>query len=532
MKSLFLTFGIAFLFAFASVPALSAQTDEIAEGKKLLEEEKYDEAIKVFEGALKKEGKAFDARLGLARAYLGSGDVETANFHAVKAEKLNTKSAEACELTGLTFRKIGEQKAANQEDPSADFEQAVDSFGRALANDPKNVTYAVQMGQIHWNLGNFKAAGEDYEKAASIEPANTQHINFASQCYVQAGDTTRAFACVEKAIAEHPNVPMLRVVRAQAMIKANQKAEAADECVTALTTKCDTRDHILPGAQGIWNAFKDEKAWAEAVKRYEAWAAKMPQESEAFWWLGYCRMQAGDAEKAVEAYTAFDKLIGPESPEGLFRLGEALTAKGDYEKACESLVKASKKTFNWSNDASHNPMFKLEEIGGVLFNNNKLEQSVMVNEKYVLPNCPASRKPYILQNVGFLYREWGTNIQNGEGGKQKAMELWKKSRDAYEAAVAAMAGQDMPATSKAQIENDCGLMYHYHFEDLDGAMKHYKKALAYDPNFGDVILNVGRVYNRLGKYQDAIDILEKGPKDRVDIQMELRNAKRKLEKSN
>lgn len=531
MKSLG-TWLLAGMIVFISTAgAVRGQEDEIAEGKKLLEEEKFEDAIAKFESALKKEGKAYDARVGLARCYFGLRDWDQANFHAVRGEKLNPKGVEACELTGITFRYIGEVKAENKEDPSADWEQAIESFRRASDLDPKNVGYCVHIGQLGWNLGNFKVSAEAYEKAAAIDPKNITYVDFAAQCWVRAGDPDKALASIEKAIAANPNIPALKTTRGNALAQQNKKAEAVKAYLDALTTKSETRDHIVAAAQAIWNVYAADKNFAEMSAAYGTWAKAVPTEPESRWWNGFALNLVQRHDDALAEFREYDKLMGGNHPEGHYRIGETLAHKGDIDAAIESFTAAAKKPFQWSTDASHNPVLQIEILGGRLFNDGKFDKSVKANEAALQLVNDDNRRCTIRQNIGFLYREWGSAARNDEGGEKRAKELWTKSREHYDAAVKLLPKTDIRGTQRAQIINDCGLMYHYYdIADLDAALKLYRAALESDPKFGDAILNVGRAYIRLGKFQDAIDILEKGEPERVDIQMELRNAKAKLAK--
>lgn len=531
MKSLGTWLLAGLIVFFSTAGAIRGQEDEIAEGKKLLEEEKYEDAIAKFESALKKEGKAYDARIGLSRCYFGMRDWDQANFHAVRGEKLNPKGVEACELTGITFRYIGEAKAENKEDPSADWEQAVESFRRASELDSKNVGYCVQIGQISWNLGNFKASAEAYEKAATIDPKNITYVDFAAQCWVRAGDPDKALAAVDKAIAASPNMAALKVTRGNALAQQNKKSEAVKSFVDALSTKSESRDHIVPAAQAVWNVYFPDKNFADMATAYGAWAKAVPSDPESRWWYGYALNFAQRHDDALAEFREYDKLMGGNHPEGLYRIAESLAQKGDVEAAIESYAAAAKKPFRWTTDASHNPILQIEILGGRLFGDGKFDKSVKANETALGLVTDDNRRCTIRQNIGFLYREWGSAAKNDDGGEARAKELWTKSREHYDAAVKLLPKTDITGTQRAQIINDCGLMYHYYdVVDLDAALKLYRAALESDPKFGDAILNVGRAFIRLGKFQDAIDILEKGEADRVDIQMELRNAKAKLAK--
>ena len=525
----FAYFVVAFLVV-GSICGTASGQDVLAEAQKLLDEGKFQEAADKFSAGLKVEGKAIEARIGLARAYIGLEEFETANFHAVKAEKLDPKNAVACEMAGLTFRRIGDNKLAAQEDPRADFEYAAESFTRARAADPKSVVYCVNLGYLYFQLSKFADAAKAFEAAAENDPKNIQHYMDAAQCWGRAENGDAATKIVDKAIALNPENTSLRLSKGNALLAAGKKGDAADAFAEALMAKTEKKDHIVPAAQGIWRSFFEEKNFAAMESRFQQWVKARPEEPEALWWLGFVQMKGEKAEDALETFQRYDKLTGAKLGEGPFRIGEAEAALGKWEEAAKSYVTAWERGGNWGgNDPSHSPIFQLDALSGQLFAKNDFENAVLVCEKFLLPICPEGRKFQIYQNAGFFCREWGTAIQRSD--KDKALQVWKKGTNFYEKSCETMEKADaITPTNKAQIVNDTGLMYHYHFEDYDKAMKFYKKALAFDPNFGDAMLNIGRVYNRLGKYQDAIDVLEKGPKERADIQMELRQARQKLEK--
>ena len=86
--------------------------------------------------------------------------------------------------------------------------------------------------------------------------------------------------------------------------------------------------------------------WAKAAKALKMITAKQPNNSSAWFQMGYAFLAMGEYDKAIEAYSATLELGSPLSPMTMYNLGCVYALKGDAETAIDWLNKSVTAGFN------------------------------------------------------------------------------------------------------------------------------------------------------------------------------------------
>ena len=130
-------------------------------------------------------------------------------------------------------------------------------------------------------------------------------------------------------------------------------------------------------------------------------------------------------------------------------------------------------------------------------------------------------------DLGLFYRDYGMALDRG-GKSKEAKTCYVKSREHYANAVKGMVKYNTIGNDwRAQIQNDYGLMFQYHFDDPATAIKNFKIALSYDKTNTDACLNYGRLLLRRGKHEEALRIAQQG-KERQDLNALIAQIKRSM----
>ncbi len=519
------------LFALALTP-LAAQDDVVAKAEGLHKDGKVQEAADLLSSqwdALLKNAKGLAL---LARCHYELEDCDRAMQVIVKACNLDAANAGYQKLAAQIFWARAEEAktapGATQGKIDSYYEEALCFVLAALKLDAKDIESVTLAGELAWNLNRFSDSAAHYEAAALLEPGESNHLFFAARGHRGAKNFGKALEDLDKALKIKPDAAWLWREKGHVTMESGG-ALAADQAIpayqSALTCKEVDLETIQQVGNAIWALRGATGDAADAQKIMEAWAKAHPGEARAKWWIGYYLAQQKQWKEAIASYTVALELWNGAYPEAALEAGKCAKELGDLGAAAEWWAKAQKGLPENDNRGCDALLIVL----GPLFEAGKFGDAIAALERYA-KLAPPNFSVY--NNLGFALREFGS--MKARESKQAARELWVRSKDWYErASVEVIKSATADSTMKAQTLNDTGLMFHYHLEDIASGVKYYRRALELDPNFGDAIENLAICCNLMGKFDEALPLLEKLLKEqpgRGVALRELAKAKKGLEK--
>jgi pentatricopeptide repeat protein len=181
-------------------------------GMKLLDEGRYEEALKVFEKMLEESESA--------EVYYNIGYIKTvkeeypAAIEAFrKATKLDRYFAKAFEAMGRAYKAMGKaeeateslKKAAEIYMSSEKEEKAEGILNEILQENPDTINVYNTLGVLYRKRGDYQAALTQYEKALKIHPDQPKVYYNIGRLHVDLKDLQQAKSNFEKAIALDPS---------------------------------------------------------------------------------------------------------------------------------------------------------------------------------------------------------------------------------------------------------------------------------------------------------------------------------------
>ena len=318
------------------------------------------------------------------------------------------------------------------------------------------------------------------------------------------GATSDAIGVLNQAEARLKRDARLPLERAMYHNKLHQRHAGLGALADAVKRPQLTDESARTAGELIWLLAGRYKEWKEADDIVNAWVGAHPTQGLGHWWRGYLHELRKQEQEAIKHYRAAWKMSGETLAEAAYHLGFLLGKQGKEKEALLLVVRGM---------ALNTPVRKgvvapvdaLITLGGIYARKRNWKRATEI----LSAGAPyATRNATLQQNLGFCYREFGSEAWL----KKKSLSArrhWRKGAYHYELAAGAIVDSAAAATTKAQILNDTGLMYHYHLKKLKVAVKWYEQALEHDSAYVDALENMGVVRLQQKKWKDAIGWFDK-----------------------
>jgi len=197
------------LTALASDDLSSKMFDQ---GNQLLTEEKYDEAIKVFEEFLTKYPELYQVHLNIGTCYLKKGELDKAEsefkmvLDKVKEVSGDYKKDAATSVRGLSA--LGEIAIKKQ-----DFETAKKYFSEGLEVSPQDEVAAYNVGEIFFSNQQIDQAIKYLEMSIQIKKDWSKPFWKLGLVYLNKGDMDKALDYLNKFVQLDPQNPEVPTVK-------------------------------------------------------------------------------------------------------------------------------------------------------------------------------------------------------------------------------------------------------------------------------------------------------------------------------
>lgn len=209
-----ITFTLKKMTGFAALMADEESFQLFDKGNLLIEEEKYDEALEIFEEFRNKYPEIYQVHLNIGSIYTKKGDLVNAEaeFKLVLDKTLEMhgdyKSDKATSLRA--FSGLGELYIQK-----GDFEKGQEYFAKALEISPEDEVAAYNVGQIFFSSQRPDEAIKYYKLAIQIKEDWSKPYLRLGYAYLNKGDFDSALEYLNKFVEmdpENPEVPQTKNV--------------------------------------------------------------------------------------------------------------------------------------------------------------------------------------------------------------------------------------------------------------------------------------------------------------------------------
>lgn len=131
-----------------------------------------------------------------------------------------------------------------------DPEDEVDDLSVALIASPRDVALLLRRANLLRDLGQWKAALEDLDRAGRLDPRDPDVDLARGRVLVESGEPARARVALDRVLARRPADGEALVLRSRALLGLGRVAEAVADYDRALVTlEVLTPDHVLERAR-------------------------------------------------------------------------------------------------------------------------------------------------------------------------------------------------------------------------------------------------------------------------------------------
>jgi len=207
-----ITFALKKMTGFAALLADEESMKLFDQGNQFLTEEKYDEALKVFEEFLVKYPEIYQAHLNIGSCHLKKGELDKAEaeFKLVLDKTMETfgdyKKDATTSLRALSG--LGEVYLKKE-----DFDTAQKYFTQALEISPEDEVAAYNVGEVFFSHQKIDEAIRYFEMATQIKKDWSKPYLKLGYAYLNKGDYSKSLENFNKFVQmdpENPEVPQVK----------------------------------------------------------------------------------------------------------------------------------------------------------------------------------------------------------------------------------------------------------------------------------------------------------------------------------
>jgi len=171
------------------------------QGNQLFTEQKYDEALLIYEQFLEKNPAAYQVYLNIGNCYRERGEYDIAiEKYNIVLEKTSLDSAADKEIASKAMAGIGECYLKKE-----DLEQAQSYFKKSIDTYPENEFLAYNVGEIFFSNQKIDEAIQYYSLASQIKPEWSDPYYKLGLVYLNKADYARAEENLKKFLTLEPD---------------------------------------------------------------------------------------------------------------------------------------------------------------------------------------------------------------------------------------------------------------------------------------------------------------------------------------
>jgi len=397
-------------------------------GQTLLAEEKYAEALKVYEKLSDVMPDDSDVYLRIAQIYRELRQLDKAEQNLVKARQYAPGSLEVMYNEAMLYQAQG-----RYEDAIRVLSDAVTGIkGQSPALSTRRRSLAIlyqQLGQLYRDTQNYPASIYTFEELGHLgEEEDRRARMMIMDTYRAAKDLPKALQTGKEALAKYPADPAIRTSHALLLGENGQTEDAVKMLRAQLHGDTRDRETYLNIAQ-VYERGRRYKEAEEAARAAEVLPGQ-PRENEMVWFLlGAIYERQKFFDKAEEQFKKV-LAVNPKNAPVLNYYGYMLGDLGIRLDEAEALVQRALK------EDPYNGAY-LDSLGWIYFKENKLSASETTLRKAVERE---RHDATIHSHLGDLYAKMGRS--------ELAAAEWEKSLGEWRRSLPA----DMEADKVAELE--------------------------------------------------------------------------------
>jgi tetratricopeptide (TPR) repeat protein len=405
-------------------------------GQTLLSEEKYQEALTVYQKLSDLMPDDSDNYLRIAQIYRELHQLDKAEENLLKARQYNPGSLEILYNEAMIYESQGRYEEAIR--VLSDAITGVKSQSTVLPSRRRSLAILYQqLGMLYRDVQNFQAAIYTFQELAHLgEEEDRRARPLMMDTYRLARDLTKALAAGREAIAKYPNDPSVRSTYALLLGENQQTDEAVKLLEADLKGNAGDRETYLNLSQ-VYERGRRYANAEQAARKAESYSID-PHDSEVAWLLlgaVYERQKLFD--KAEDEFKkALD--VNPRNAQVLNYYGYMLADRGVRLDEAHGLIQRAVLL------EPHNGAY-LDSLGWVYFKQNKLDEAETTLRKAV------DREPHdptIRSHLGDVYAR--------QGHPDLAAAEWEKSLSEWRHSLPA----DLETDKVAEVEKKLNQVKH------------------------------------------------------------------------
>ena len=226
------------------------------------------------------------ARLDLAIALFGAGDLAGADTEARALLAQDPRDGQALNLLGVIQRRQGRVGVA------------IATLEAAARTGAAGESPWINLGNLYYELRQAPQAVEAFKKAVKLKPKDAECARLLGNAYALAGEPTPAFAALQRAQLLNPSNPQIPADRAALHYNLRQ----FDEALAALDRALAGRPQDLHFRINKAKTLRHLGRLAEATQLFETLVAEQPQNVDVLLALGTFFLWALDDREKANTY--------------------------------------------------------------------------------------------------------------------------------------------------------------------------------------------------------------------------------------
>jgi tetratricopeptide (TPR) repeat protein len=419
----------------------------------------------------------------LAEVYARTGRIRDAVAEAQEILKKDPKNLEAHRLLGhIYLRSLGDMQGSNGSDNV--LKLAIAEYEQIVKLDPSSADDHVMLGRLYHADSQMKKAEEEEKTAVKLAPDSEEAVTTLAMLYNEQGDTAKAAETLSS-VPETSRSAKLYAALGETYDQKKDYKKAIEAFQHAIALDRDNLDAM----RGLAETLDKDGQTEKALQQYKIIADANPEDARTYIQLGEIYRRQGKFDLALQNLKKAQSMV-QDSEQVSYDLALVYEAQGRYDEAVPLLQNLIKKQETahpdgkYPSDERENRAIFLERLGSCYAENNNQQAAIDTFQKML-----------------------ALGDENAERGYGLIIDSYRDSKDwqkAFDESKLAM--QKLPNSRRLKM------VYAGQLADMgqvDAGIEQVKSLLKGNAEDREVYVNLGTIYNRLKRWQEADAALNK-----------------------